>query len=312
MQLSEIFSHQPEVRSVIPHTSIHSTRAVGIEVEVENARGAESTRLWNVIRDSSLRDDGREFVLRAPIAGKDLRDAFMELSTLIHSVPSIVVSERCSVHVHVDVRDFTTTQLSNLLTTYVAAESALYMLGGKDRYDNIYCPGITAALEQMSVMRRVLSGDQEQIWRGVHDWCKYTGINLRSVESQGSVEFRAHEGTLDPRRILRWTNILLLMADYATTVEDPSTVLQHAQEGPENFLRRVFAHMADHLLEDGVYYQYHKNNLANVVDLLSSDEYQPARAEGSPSELTSDNLEDVLAVLEQAIRSQNQPTAGGA
>ena len=45
---------------------------------------------------------------------------------------------------------------------------------------------------------------------------RYCGVNLHSAFYRGTIEFRYHSGTLDPIKILKWTNILLQLVEYAT------------------------------------------------------------------------------------------------
>lgn len=302
MKIYEIFDRlQEELRSFMPHQNWPSNRAVGIEVELEGAGMLESTRLWNCISDGSLRNDGRELVTKLPLAGMDLQLALDELDPLLRTA-GVVASERTSIHVHVDVRDLTTEQVGNVLATYIACEAALYNFGGKNRYDNIYCPGVSAAQEQMSVMRKVMSSDQYVFAHGIHDWCKYTGINLRSICERGSIEFRGHEGTLDVARIEKWIKVLQQMFVYAIKTKR-NDILEQAKVGPANFLTGVFGiELAQELLQDGIYVQYYNNNIINLIDLFdTSDEYVPEHAQNSaPSASTPDG--DVSSII-SAIQS---------
>lgn len=306
----EIFGQTPVIHSVVPSTTIVGTRAVGIEIEVENAAELfvmDAPQYWAVKTDSSLRNEGAELVLRAPLAGLDLQRALQELAKIFHSCPRCHVSERTSVHVHVDCRDLSTKQVQCVLTTYVAAESALYMLGGKHRYDNIYCPGVSAALEQMSVMRYIM-GKRSAFIRGVGSWCKYTGINLAPLANFGSIEFRAHEGTTDTRRVREWVNILLLMFDYACADNNSPAGIEHDARslGYDGFLQKIFKHKAPVLLQDGVYRQYYKNNMINLADLLHNNEaYSPEKAKGASSSSAGAILQELEALLGQSVP---QPT----
>jgi len=306
MQLHNLFEGlTPDIRETRAHVSIPTTRLVGIEVEVENAQQIRDSKYWAVKGDSSLRNNGVELVLRQPLGGADLRDSLQQLTGILRAAPDCNVSERCSLHVHVDVRDFSTTQLAALLLAYVGSEAALYMQGGKDRYDNIYCPGVTAALEQMSLMRSVVHGNSDNVRHAIRRWQKYTGINLHSVQERGSVEFRAHEGTLEVPRIMRWVSILLLLVDYAATVKSPSTVLKHIRTGPEEYITRVFGSYSRQLLEDGVYFEYYQNNLLNAIDLMVNEEFKPKRNPkyAGPSTAGDANVEEILAALDAAVRA---------
>ena len=305
MKIHELQDHlSEELRSFVPSDKWPSNRCIGIEVEVEGAGGLQSTRLWDCINDSSLRNNGKELVTKLPLAGLDLDKAIDELSTLLGS-NHLTVSERCSVHIHLDVRDLTTTQVGNILATYVACEAALYNFGGKERYDNIYCPGVSSALEQMGTMRKAMSSSPSTFAHGCNDWCKYTGINLRSVTQRGSIEFRAHEGTLDVTRIAEWASILMKLVEYAKETSR-SNIKRHASLGADKFIARIFGDHAYSLLHDGIYHELHKNNMINLMDLLdSTDPYTPERDE-SAGATGSAELDDIIAAINSVIAQRGE------
>lgn len=281
MRISNILGIQHEVRSFVESDRFVSNRLIGIEVEVENAQALRGTvfKYWNVIDDSSLRNNGVEILLRQPMCGADLLAALNELQSIFAECPSINVSERCSVHVHVDVRDLDHTVVASVLAAYIGVESGLYKLGGKNRYDNIYCPGVTSALEQTELMRRVVRGNGGDFASACNEWCKYTGVNLRSIIQRGSIEFRAHEGTLEVSRIEQWVRVLQRLFVYAELVADPDAILAHVQEGWEEFAERVFESDAQAVIGDGVYAEFYKNNLTNLIDVLDSGIwYEPERS----------------------------------
>lgn len=305
MQVSQVFSHiNPDTRSVVPDVSIATSRLVGIELELENAANVQPTAFWNCINDHSLRNSGRELVLYNPVGGRDLRNALHELGGILYHNQQLEATERTSLHVHVDIRDLTIQQISNILVTYIATESALYKMGGKSRYDNIYCPGVTAALEQIQLMRKITSLSADQFTDAVYSWCKYTGINLRPIEQFGSIEFRAHEGTTDVTRIRNWVNVLLTMVQYAISQPDHSAILADVEEGPMPLLSKVYGRYADLLAQDGEYLNYYKNNYTNLVDLFQTDTFNATRKQGStqPVEASGDVGRDaVIQRLREAV-----------
>lgn len=305
IMVSDIFRHTPDLRIVAPDVTIVGTRSVGIEVEVENARGMDSSHFWSCITDHSLRNHGAELVMRAPLGGADLRNALNDLRGTLRKHPNLHCSERTSLHVHIDVRDLSLVQVRNILATYTATEAALYKMSGKSRYDNIYCPGITSALAQIGVMRRVMSDYTFE--GGVYDWCKYTGINLHSISERGSIEFRSHEGTTDVRRIMQWTNILLTLVEYAISQPSPESILADANKGASVLLTKVYGRFANLLAGDGEYEQYYKNNLTNLIDLLDAEEFEFTKSTESPSDKPTDDLSFIISQLRDVVS-----TAGGA
>ncbi len=271
-----------------------TNRHVGIEVEVEGCDCLEMSDKWAVIGDGSLRNDGAEMVLRRPLAGAALSRAINDLAETFADNPTLDASERTSVHVHVNVLDLSLEQVQNILLVYIATESALYKMGGKSRYDNIYCPGVTSALEQMPLMRKAMSSDNGDFLYACAHWCKYTGINFHSIYERGSIEFRAHEGTTDISRIRNWVNVLLTLVKYAEDTPREK-ILQDIDRGAMPLLSAVYDTYAPLLARDGDYLRFYKNNVINIVDLLNKDTFKYTHAERQ----TSTQSGDVAAVAAQ-------------
>lgn len=309
--LGQMLGHRAEVRSVLPDVSIASTRHVGIEIEVECGHKLSSARdslhYWEVVEDSSLRNSGAELRCVQPLAGNDLHYAIKELAATFYKHKELEVTERTSMHVHVDVRDLFPNQIGKILVAYVLLEAALYNAGGKHRYDNIYCPGVTNALEQVPLMRNVVACHNRSILNYMNEWCKYTGINLRSVLERGSIEFRAHQGTVSASEVLKWVNALLKVVafaiEYQGTVQD--MVAKASNDGPTVFGNSVFGSTSNHILGDGVYAQHFKNNLINALDIVNEyGEYHP-----EPAVQGGNEADRVVEALRRAILSRSEEVA---
>ena len=121
---------------------------MGIEVEIEDFGGVVSDEVnsrWNVIPDNSLRNSGLEFVLKKPLYGDVLESAIKALDETLSS-SSFSLSHRCSVHVHIDFRSTEIECVETFFMLYMLLEPALYTISSKDRYNNIYCPGLRYVL----------------------------------------------------------------------------------------------------------------------------------------------------------------------
>ena len=97
------------------HSALITDDYIGIEVEAEHVYDNDAMGIqpwWDNISDGSLREGGREFVFAQPMFGEDVLDALNALSDTIDDYA--VYSERCSVHVHLNVRDMTFEQIANM------------------------------------------------------------------------------------------------------------------------------------------------------------------------------------------------------
>lgn len=197
--------------TTIPSTSLTHllNTGVGIEIEVENAAPIVIPG-WATDADNSLRDQGYEFktiygtrIFNVPHLLKVINNTFN--STLSRRS----YSERCSVHVHLDIRRFDEEQLTNLLILYTLVEDALFLLAGEMRKNNIFCVPL----------RKSLNPNEGSIWNYINACHKYTAMNLTCARNFGTVEFRHMEGNDDPRRIFNWIILLGLIHRAAATLD---------------------------------------------------------------------------------------------
>lgn len=210
-------------------------RAFGIEIEVEEVSRKLLFIHWTHGNDGSLRNNGAEFITKFGCRLYHLDPIFDEfIQTVVRertrNKKAFDFSERCSVHVHIDVRDLNEEQLANVLTLYLLFEKAFYQLIGEDRYHNIFCVPLLETLPDTSL----------NIFETVKVSKKYSALNLACVADKGTVEFRAMEGNMDPQRIFPWLYILAALVTYAK-LSDRQELMQRIAELKTTSLYRNFA-----------------------------------------------------------------------
>lgn len=181
----------------------------GVELELENTHQEDwNTTAFYSTSDGSLRNDGWEYISRP-----------MDYSNLVHSInyfysrwgiTSDNISERCSVHVHVNCHDITEEQLTSLCLLYQTFEGLLFNWAGPHRYDNVFCVPWSQTNITFNSANLIIA-------RGIKDiplWEKYTALNLTPLHTLGTVEFRHMPGTEDPERIFIWLRIIGSMFAY--------------------------------------------------------------------------------------------------
>lgn len=253
----EIRSYKGNAALVLPATFI------GVEVEMEGL--LESPRenensYWQHHQDNSLRsnEDSRstEFVLKFPLCGEDLILALKEFDSTVKGMsqpPSM--SERTSVHIHLDARDMTEEELYKLILLYTVFERPLFKFCGNGRDNNPFClpfykaeGGIFEAIgdivdEGVGRFSRVLGIDY-----------RYAAFNLCSLLKFGSIEFRHCAGTYDIQYILLWINIIMSLKKYA--VESNFNIATFpvyvSDKQYVGVLSEIFGEYSKHLTYDGV------------------------------------------------------------
>lgn len=236
-----------------PEINIPSTRAVGIEVEVENAnaRGRLYSNVWTNHADGSLRNNGTEYVSR-PIAANVASYALQELLTEVLDQEQCCFSPRTSIHIHVDVSGEEDVTVMNAILLYTLFEKMLFRFTGRGRMKNIYCvPVIDTSLLNGAANRN--AGIDTRHAHG--KWSKYSAMNILPLSSYGTLEFRHMHGTFDLNKVSVWIRMLTNMVDYAVR-QNPKALGDVFQQMDENFnyvqlLGEVFQGDVDYLKYQG-------------------------------------------------------------
>lgn len=219
---------------------------VGLELEIENWRGAPHWDGFNRHEDGSLRNNGVEFVTH-PTKTKFLKNLLQDFFVK-NKVTEDNYSERCSTHVHVNCLDYTVPQLAALTLLYQTFERILFNFIGNDRDKNIFCVPWCQASITTNLANLIESGDWLQ---ATHRWQKYTALNLASLRQRGTVEYRHLEGTCDINRIMTWVNIIAMMHEYARKIpiEDiKKTIMElNTSSAYDVFLKAVFGEYTNFL-----------------------------------------------------------------
>ena len=199
----------------VPYLEETLQRNVGIEIEVEQC-GKEKFSLfsgmhvWIVETDQSLRGvNAFEFKSVFPITCAEgiigIENFFRMVDILREQKKAkFAFSERTSIHVHVDVRDLTETQIKAAVKLYAIFENSFFDLIGRDRKHNIFC---------IPVCETAVFDDKHGDWRG--NWDKYCAINLATLDSYGTLEFRGMAGNDNPQLIIAWIMIVTALVEYA-------------------------------------------------------------------------------------------------
>lgn len=284
---------------------------VGMEIELENLpdfghhwiNEVTKTSLWTVTNDGSLRNHGLEFIMQTdnkePLRGGDITRALFRFRKVmkdymkICSAPSC--SERTSLHVHLDVRDLSLSQLQKLILLYSIFEELFFKWADPTRITNNYCRSLTFHSDITQRMARILAIQDDD--KGYHmmvnlleNGNKYDACNYLSVRQRGSLEFRLLGGTYDTKVMLSWINKLQALKKAA---KDESIVVDSfpedmSQRGLGNLIGQVFGQWGDDLVD-----------LATELDILRG----VRRAQDILLLPRIDNLEEEFATHSSKDRS---------
>ena len=147
---------------------------IGIEVEVENMwKQAPAPELyWDAKEDHSLRNNGLEFT-SIPLRGYQIEYALDYLNMLIkNSGNEPDFSPRTSIHVHLNVRDMTWSQLKVLVLLYSIFERHFFHIAGTKRESSVFCVPLYKSVKHSTLSKL------EHI---TTMWSKYNALNLGTV-----------------------------------------------------------------------------------------------------------------------------------
>jgi hypothetical protein len=199
----------------------HKDVMFGVEVELEQVNNPYKIGTNIVTEDGSLKVNGMEFVT-IPLK---LRYLEVELTRIFSGLKKPLVSSRCSIHVHMNVRDMTPNQLTNMVLLYAIFERGLYRISG-DRWNSNFCVPIGLAPQMLKVVFNNWNNPTQ--WH----WSKYTGMNLCPIwggegsKKIGTVEFRQMHGSTDVKEIIGWCNMIAALKRAAQKI-DQEELLSH-------------------------------------------------------------------------------------
>lgn len=205
-----------------PHQMLSNNRKVGIEIELENASNMMNIndRNWRAISDGSLRNGGVEYVTRGDgLCGNRLFQAIRYIDNHL-SGSSVDDSWRCSTHVHVDARDLNPRQIKNIFLVYAVFEKFLFKCSGWHRYKNNFCVALGVGQSQIDILSNAWSRSDSAFFDHlVQNWNKYTAINVCTLSSLGTIEFRMSEAKFHRGRLIKLINRLTSVIELGATWE---------------------------------------------------------------------------------------------
>lgn len=218
---------------VLPDTDL------GVEVEVEGVSSAVLLlhpspldgllqAYWNHEEDQSLHNRGREFVFKQPMFGSDVEIACKGLLDLCKS-QQWETSLRTGIHIHMDARDLTPPQLLGLIAIYIIFEPVIYNWVGDNRHANNFCLPWFKSEESFNqaimIIQALLDRGGDRALGAARGFERYAGLNLKSLQAYGSIEFRHLKTTFEWSRLKDWINIILSLKKYAFEVPESTLAI---------------------------------------------------------------------------------------
>lgn len=240
--IQKILELNPVVTWDIPKNVPTGGPIMGIELELENIRDWSDWEYGPFIRkeDGSLRNSGSEFV-SLPLGSLAL-SYYVEDFYKRNRVNASHISERCSVHVHLNCQDLSIEQVASLCKVYQVFERMLFNFVGDDRDKSIFC----VPWHQTNITSREIFTTPLRIGN-FKSWYKYTALNLLPLFSYGTIEFRHMAGQPSYEPIVQWINLIVAMRKF---------VVENTADQIENLLIGLNTTSQYDMLVDRVFGEY--------------------------------------------------------
>lgn len=211
-------------------TAVDTEPCVGIELEYERAvvpSDWRNSETWTLDRDGSLRDSGIELI-SCPLAFEETDDALEEAEGRVATLGGIA-TERCGIHVHMNMRVYTLGQMWSIMALYGLLEPTIFETYAEGRKDSIFCVPL---FQQQSQQQR-LSDDIRNIrlangrrTSNLLNANKYSALNTGRCLSQfGTLEMRQPYSTNNFDAIRSWVQFCKRLMNTGAGYNDPLHVL---------------------------------------------------------------------------------------
>lgn len=206
----------------------------------------DRNRQWKLVSDASIRCRNRsnrsasrdysvEFV--SPICQYEDIETIQELVRKLRA-GGARVNDSCGIHVHVDASTHTPQTLRNIVNIMASKEDLLYKTLQVQVSREQYCQKAdTRFLDELNHKRPRTMDEVEEMWYNGRDGrynhydnSRYHALNLHSVFSKGTIEFRMFNSTLHAGEVKAYIQLCLAISHQALVQRGASRI----KTQPEN------------------------------------------------------------------------------
>ena len=209
-------------------------------------------RQWNLVRDQSIdrqnsrgRTERHEYSVEmvTPICKYDDITTIQEIVRKLRAAGA-KVNDSCGIHVHVDASEHDVRTLRNLVNIMASKEDLLYKALDVEVDRERYCKKVdTKFLEELNKKRPKQMAELEDIWYDGYSYnrhahynpSRYRALNLHSVFTKGTVEFRLFNSTLHAGEVKSYIQLCLAINHQALAQKSASRAKTHSENEKYTF-----------------------------------------------------------------------------
>jgi hypothetical protein len=235
-------------------------QAAGVQVSRAVGSIHSVTPGWKVVHDGSLASRINGFIGREVVSpilkGEDGIAQVLKVAAAIEAA-GCKVDKSCGLHVHVGAQSATPGQIKNLAKMFLKYEHHFDSLCPESRRNNrfaqsnlAYAAGYTAAqadyptkiaaafakLDECRSVARIAGVVNGGYAQQHYTHYRYFKLNLQSLATHGTVEFRQQAGTVNGQKMVSWIRLVVGMVATAFTLK---SVTSQAEPTFAKMLRKV-------------------------------------------------------------------------
>jgi hypothetical protein len=258
----------------MPRRSSAENRRFGVEIEFV---GIGQSQMLRTLRDAEIpstsngsynrgnwvvKDDGSVHgprgsgeLVSPPLSGvRGLAQVKKVCQTILDA--GATANSTCGLHVHVDAAGLTGSQMANVVRLYRDHQSVINQILPTSRHRNRYASpmgtGVNACLTQLDQARGTTG-----IRSALNYLNRYLAVNLSAFIRHGTIEFRQHNGTTSPSKILSWIKFCLALVEKARSMTSEASLTAPAipargRGRPPNYVARraLWEYIGEWMLAD--------------------------------------------------------------
>ena len=191
----------------------------------------DTGRKWKVVSDASIQCQSREERTASRLYAVEVVSPICKYED-INTIQELVrelrrggarVNDSCGIHIHVDASRHDPKTLRNIVNIMASKEDLLYKALRVQIDREYYCQKADLRfLEDVNLKRPKSMSEFETLWyngssrRGIHyDSTRYHALNLHSVFSKGTIEFRMFNSTLHAGEVKSYIQLCLAISHQA-------------------------------------------------------------------------------------------------
>lgn len=269
---------------------------------------SDDGRQWKLVSDASIHCETR----RGSTNNKEYSVELVSPICRYEDIPTVQeivrqlrhagakVNDSCGIHVHVDASPHDVKTLRNIVNIMASKEDLLYKALDVQVDRQYYCKKAdTRFLDEMNHKRPRTMDELEAIWyngRGGryqhYDNTRYHALNLHSVFSKGTIEFRLFNSTLHAGRVKTYIQLCLAISNQALVQKGASRA--RTQSPNEKYTFRTW------LLRLGMIGDEFKTARSFLLEKLDGNIAwrDPAQAEAQKQRLAAQRMEELMEIFE--------------